>query len=262
MPRLFRNMKLIAGAGAAILVLLLLTAAPTFAHGVVTVGPYTVAIGWAHEPTYVDAQNAVQVVIKDASGKPVQDLNADALKVVVSTGGQTSSPLVLNNMYDPDTGLGIPGDYEAPIMPTVPGDYTFHVTGSIHGTAIDQTMTSSDQTFNSAVGATDIQFPTKLPATGDIVNLVNRISARVSALEGGGNVQATIQQAQSQASAAVGSAQNALDTANRAITLAVGAGVVGAVLGLLGLIVAYVAIRRASRKPEEALPVDTQTSAG
>ena len=254
MPRLFRNIKRLAGAGAGILMLLLLTAAPTFAHGVVTVGQYTVAIGWAHEPTYVDAQNAVQVVIKDASGKPIQDLTADALKVVVSTGGQTSSPLVLNNMYDPDTGLGIPGDYEAPITPTVPGDYTFHVTGSIDGTPIDQTMTSSDQTFNSAVGATDIQFPTKLPATGDIVNLLDRLGTRVTALEGGGNVQATIQQAQSQASAAASSAQNALDTANRAITLAVGAGVVGAVLGLLGLIVAYVAIRRVSRKPRGTPP--------
>ena len=122
-------------------------------------------------------------------------------------------------------------------------------------------MTSSDQTFNAAVGSTDIQFPTKEPSTGDIVNLVNRIGARVTTLEGG-NVQATIQQAQSQASAAVASAQNALDTANRAITLAVGAGVVGAVLGLLGLLVAFVAIRRVSRKPEEPLPGESQTSAG
>ena len=28
------------------------------------------------------------------------------------------------------------GDYETPLAPTAPGDYTFHLTGSIHGQAV------------------------------------------------------------------------------------------------------------------------------
>ena len=120
------------------------------------------------------------MVIKDAAGKPVTDLNDGDLKVTVSVGGQTSDALDLLNTFDPDTGLGVPGDYEAPIMPTAPGDYTFHLTGSIHGTAVDETATSSDATFNSVVDATGIQFPNQLPALTDIITRLDRIDARLA----------------------------------------------------------------------------------
>ena len=163
------------------LVALLLIAGVADAHIVKTFGPYTVALGWVHEPTYVGEQNAVQVVIKDAAGKAVTDLNDGDLKVTVAVGGKTSDPLDLLNTFDPDTGLGVPGDYEAPIIPTAPGDYTFHLTGSIHGTAVDETATSSDSTFNSAVDATGIQFPNQLPALTDIITRLDRIDARLSA---------------------------------------------------------------------------------
>ena len=102
--------------------------------------------------------------IKDAAGKAVTDLNDGDLKVTVSIGGQTSDALDLLNTFDPDTGLGVPGDYEAPIMPTAPGDYTFHLTGSIHGTAVDETATSSDATFNSVVDGD--RHPVPEPAAG------------------------------------------------------------------------------------------------
>ncbi|HEY7828048.1 MAG TPA: hypothetical protein VIB99_07425, partial [Candidatus Limnocylindrales bacterium] len=121
------------------------------AHVVKTFGTYSVALGWVHEPTYVGQQNAVQVVIKDAAGKAVTDLADGDLKVTVSVGGQASSPMPLLNTFDPDTGLGIAGDYEAPLIPTAPGDYTFHLTGTIDGTPVDETATSSDSTFNSVV---------------------------------------------------------------------------------------------------------------
>jgi len=65
-------------------------ATPVAAHIVKQVGPYSVAIGWVHEPTYVGQLNAVQVVIKDARGNPVSDLSADALKVVAKTAARRS----------------------------------------------------------------------------------------------------------------------------------------------------------------------------
>ena len=102
------------------------------------------------------------------------------LKVTVSVGGQTSDPLPLLNTFDPDTGLGIPGDYEAPIIPTAPGDYTFHLTGTIHATAVDEMAVSSDSTFNSVVGSTGIEFPNQLPALTDIVTRLDRIDARLA----------------------------------------------------------------------------------
>ncbi len=156
-------------------------AAPATGHVVKQIGPYSVAIGWVREPTYVGEQNAVQVVIKDSAGNPVSDLSADDLKVVVSAGNQQSDPMSLAPTFDEDTGLGIPGDYEATIIPTAPGDYTFHVTGTIHDQSVDETVTSSDSTSDAVVESTAIQFPAKLPALSGVITRLDRIDARIAA---------------------------------------------------------------------------------
>ena len=192
------------------LAMLFALAMPDFAHAVVTVDPYTLAIGWAHEPTYTGAQNAVQVVVTDSSGQPVADLKPGDLQVVVSLGGVTTSPLSLDPTYDEDTGLGTKGDYEAPIQPTAPGSYTFHVTGSVDGTAVDQTVTAGDDTFDPVVGPQAIQFPNQEPGIGDVVTRLDREDSRLGALE-------------------TGSASTSL------VWVAVGVGAVGAVLGLVAL---------------------------
>jgi hypothetical protein len=227
----------IAVAAAAIAVLLIAGVAD--AHVVKNFGTYGVALGWVHEPSYVGEQNAVQVVIKDAAGKPVNDLNDGDLKVTVSIGGKTSDALDLLNRYDPDTGLGVPGDYEAPIIPTTPGDYTFHLTGSIHGTAVDETATSSDATFNSVVDGTGIQFPNKLPALTDVITRLDRIDARLAnpapAASVAPNSAPTEDPAIGVASSAAASAQTA---ANNALLTGGAIGAAGVVIGLAALALA------------------------
>ena len=193
------------------------------AHVVKQVGPYTVALGWVREPTYVGQLNAVQVVIKDAKGNPVSDLSADDLKVVVSTADQQSDPMSLAPTFDEDTGLGIPGDYEAPMIPTALGDYTFHVTGTIHITKIDETATSSDTTFDSVVDPSAVQFPNKLPAVGDLATRIERVDARV----------------QSQISAA----NDAKSSAQGALVVGIAVGGAGVLIGLVGLALAIMARR-------------------
>jgi len=193
------------------------------AHVVKQVGPYTVALGWVREPTYVGQLNAVQVVIKDAKGNPVSDLSADDLKVVVSTADQQSDPMSLAPTFDEDTGLGIPGDYEAPMIPTALGDYTFHVTGTIHSTKIDETATSSDTTFDSVVDPSAVQFPNKLPAVGDLATRIERVDARV----------------QSQISAA----NDAKSSAQGALVVGIAVGGAAVLIGLVGLALAIMARR-------------------
>jgi hypothetical protein len=232
MPKFVCSIVRVAGMPAVALLLVLAIAQPVLGHIVVDVGTYHLAIGWAHEPTYVGEQNAVEVFVSDADSKPVADLTPDDLKVVVSTGGQQSDALALSPSFDEDTGLGTPGDYLAPIIPTAPGDYTFHVTGSVHGTAVDETASSSDSTFDSAVAPTVIQFPAKLPTLGDVATRIDREDARV-------------QQASSDSAAAQ-------DAANRALTLGVAVGVAGIVLGLAGLLLGWRALRRADRSGQPA----------
>jgi hypothetical protein len=188
------------------------------AHIVKQVGPYSVAIGWVKEPTYVGEQNAVQVVIKNAKGEPVRDLSGDDLKVVVSVGGKDSDPMALEPTFDEDTGLGIPGDYEAPLIPTALGAYTFHVTGSIHGTALDEKATASDTTFDEVVAPTAIQFPAALPPLDELVTRIERTDARA------------------------GDAQSAADDAGGMALIALIAGIstggLGILLGLIGIVLA------------------------
>jgi hypothetical protein len=221
----------------------LLVAGVADAHIIKTFGKYTVALGWVHEPTYVGEQNAVQVVIKDAAGKAVTDLNDGDLKVTVSVGGKTSDPLDLLNTFDPDTGLGVPGDYEAPIIPTALGDYTFHLSGTIDGTAVDETAASSDSTFNSVVDATGIQFPNQLPALTDVITRLDRIDARLAlspapssgAVAAAGPSTEPIFNAVDAASAAAASAQSA---ANEALLVGALVGAAGVVIGLAALAIA------------------------
>lgn len=226
---------------------------PAQAHVLKDFGPYSVALGWVHEPTYVGQLNAVQVVIKDAKGKAVVDLASGDLKVVVSVGGQVSASLDLLNTFDPDTGLGIPGDYEAPLVPTVPGDYTFHLTGKIHATAVDETATSSDATFNSAVDESAVQFPAKLPSLTEITTRLDRLDARVAAVASASPPAAVASAAPpapgaaaiDQANAVASSAQTAASQARDAASTAL---LVGVVVGGLGIILGGAALFVATRR--------------
>jgi hypothetical protein len=215
----------------ATLLLSLVVSSTVSAHVVKQFGTYSVAMGWLHEPTYVGVENAVQVIVKDGGGNPVNDLAPGDLKVVVSTAGQQTAALPLQPSFDPDTGLGTPGEYTASLIPTEVGDYTLHLTGSIHSTPVDETSTSSDQTFDSVTAGTDVQFPVKEPAIGDVSTLVQRVDGRATS-------------AQSAASAAQQAATNATDDAARALIVGSAVGGLGVLLGLAGLFVGLRASRR------------------
>ncbi len=247
---MFAYIRLVRHVGVAVpiaAIAVMLVAGSTQAHVLKTFGPYSVALGWVQEPTYVGQLNAVQVVVKDASGKAVVDIGDGDLKVVVSIGGQSSAALDLLNKFDPDTGLGVPGDYEAPLVPTAPGDYTFHLSGKIHDTVVDETATSSDSTFNSVVDQTDIQFPTQLPSLTEITTRLDRVDARVTAVASGAPPAVASAppdtSAIDAATAANAAATQAHDSASTALIVAVVLGGLGVILGAAGL---FVATRRRS----------------
>ena len=137
-------------------------AAPAaFAHEHRAVGKYEFTVGWNDEPAYAGFKNAVGVEIEDASHKPVTD-GVD-LKVEVGTGtSKVTLPM--------EAAFGQPGNYRSSIVPTRPGKYTFHFTGTIRGEAVDATFTSSETTFDDIKSPSDVQFPAKDPTTGDLAN--------------------------------------------------------------------------------------------
>jgi hypothetical protein len=204
-----RHLRTFLGGAAAATYLLLSLSGLASAHVPIQVGTYEVALGWAEEPTYVGELNAVQILVADADGNPVTDLGPDDLTVVVSAGGQDSAPLSFSPAFDTEEGTGTPGDYRAPLIPTVAGDYTFHLTGTVHGNAVDETATSGEDTFDSPTGETSIQFPNPVPAISDLANRIDRVDSRSSS------------------------------DASTALYVGSGLGLAGIVLGLAALALAY-----------------------
>jgi hypothetical protein len=216
-----------------------LLVAPTIAlgHTVQHAGSYTLEIGWRVEPTYVGIPNGVSVTITDAAGKPVVDLGPDDIRVVVTTANQPSPDLSFEPGFDPEEMAGPLGQYDAAIEPTAPGDYTFHITGTVHGQKVDITVTSGDATFDAVKESTNLQFPMKLPSISEVATRLDRIDARVAAIPtGSGPTQASVD-------AALAAATDARAAADRALIVGGVLGGAGLVVGALGLLMA----RRARR---------------
>ena len=229
-----KNITAIVGAAAIALLIGVASPLAASAHAVLNVAQYRVAIGWQFEPsggddTYAGTSNAIQVFVdiptaKNAIGTPVSDLNSDCTKpdfvVTVTVGSTTSSPFCPAPAYDPDTGNGRLDEYDYALTPTAVGTYTFHITGRIHGVAIDRTIASGSSTFDSVADSTSGDFPIAVPP-------VSALSTKIDAVDGRASI-----------------AQSAATSAQSSATAAIVVGGVGVVLALISGLAALVAVRR------------------
>ncbi|MDQ2655094.1 MAG: hypothetical protein M3Z20_18845 [Chloroflexota bacterium] len=115
-------------------------------------GQYVMEVGFRDEPALQGQPNAVFIAVeKYGTGgtEPVDGL-AGTLQAEVSRDGVAKTiPFV--PMGD--------GVYEAPFVPTATGDYTFRIFGDIEGNAVDESVTSGPQTFNSVDPLSAHEFP-------------------------------------------------------------------------------------------------------
>lgn len=137
-------------------------------------GPYSVELGWVGEPAYSGSRNAVEVHVEDSAGRPVADPRG-SLRVEVSF-GDARRDLALEP-------AGEAGRYEAAIVPTRPGTYAFHVTGTLRGRRIDVAATCSERTFECVEGGDAIQFPVADPAASELDRKLDRALLRARAAE-------------------------------------------------------------------------------
>lgn len=115
-------------------------------------GKYLVEFGWRIEPAYTTLLNGPELTVSThGDEQPVEGLD-ETLEIEVSYGGK-SKMLRLRAISDS------PGSYTADLMPTQPGDYTFHLTGTIGDAVIDEVFDSSKGEFSTVEPITDIQFP-------------------------------------------------------------------------------------------------------
>ena len=190
------------------------------AHELKHVGKFNFLVGFGNEPAFLGQQNFVQAFFSYASnGKPVTNIGS-SLKVAVEWGNHSMNVQLVPS-FDPDSGLGTVGEYDAYFFPTALGKYTFHFTGSLQGQKIDESFTSGPDTFALVTDPTTVEFPNKVPT-------LSQVSQRL---------QAEIPRLQAEAAAAKSDASSQASTAKTF-------GIVGIVVGGLGLIVAIVALTR------------------
>ena len=137
-------------------------------------GLHQVTIGWGEEPAYAGLENFVEVEVREASGKPVDDLGDDAAVEVTFEDERISLPLVPGEE---------PGEFRATIVPTRPGTYSFRVTGRADDETVEATASCSEATFDCVVSQAEVQFPVQDPSTGEIAE---RLDQELSRDEGDG----------------------------------------------------------------------------
>lgn len=188
-------------------------------------GDLKMGVGFGTEPAYAGQPNSVQLILSHG-GEPVVDLG-DTVDVEVEFADQTMA-LELEPNFAVGA-FGEPGDYRAWFIPTRPGHYTFHFTGTIEDEEIDESFTSGPRTFGDVNDPAEIQFPEQDPTTGELADRIDREVPRLTtAID-------DVRAASTEAS----------DDAAGALTL----GLVGVVVGILGVIAAVAALVASRRRP-------------
>ena len=98
-----------------------------FAHETVTAGNYQIEIGWLTEPPISGQMNGIVVnITQGAEEQPVEDVSDLVVSVVY---GDQTRALLLQPL-----GEDTPGQFVAPILPTIPGQYTVQLSGKLGDT--------------------------------------------------------------------------------------------------------------------------------
>lgn len=176
-------------AGVLIVVLLMCAfAIVASAHEGRAVGDYEITFGWRAEPALAGMMNGPEVYLSVHEHEEAEDdheheegaehevsFPADIevnLQAEVTFGSETTT-LTLRPAW------GETGHYIAELVPTMPGDYSFHLTGTIGDTAVDEVFSSSDGQFSSVEPASDVMFP----AVGSLEARIAELERRIAELE-------------------------------------------------------------------------------
>jgi hypothetical protein len=151
------------------------------AHEKRMVGDHVLEVGWLQEPAFVGYPNAVSFTVAHGKEPAEGQFEVEIIFGVEDTDERTD-PLPLEPVDES------PGEYQAAIIPTRPGQYTFRVTGTLEdGDAVDESFTSSESTFDEVQDPAALQFPVQDPTTGELAEAVTRLTDRVEELRSGGD---------------------------------------------------------------------------
>jgi hypothetical protein len=102
---------------------------PALAHESITIGDYTLVVGWLSEPPIAGQSNGIVVEVSTSDGQPVEDISS--LTLTLSYGGQEKT-LSLEPVDEHS-----PGRFMGPVLPTIPGEYSVIFGGTLGDTAVN-----------------------------------------------------------------------------------------------------------------------------
>ena len=165
----------IAAAVAVVVASLGIFATSAAAHERRTVGPYTFVVGWITEPSYVGQLNALDLTVTEtASTKAVEGLEKTLKADLITGGGAAAMPLTIAARF------GLPGKYQGLVLPTKVGDYTFHITGTVNTTQVDEKFESGPGRFGAIEDIAALQFPTKVPSNSDLASKLDDANVKLT----------------------------------------------------------------------------------
>ena len=148
---------------------------PVRAHEGREVGEYVIVFGWRVEPAYAGVLNGPEFTVEHHdTGEAVEGLE-ETLQLMIHFGDQ-SRLLTLYPVW------GEPGHYTADLLPTRPGDYSFHLFGAIAETEVDEMFSSADGEFSTIEPAADITFPALDDTTAALQAQIDELRAQIEAL--------------------------------------------------------------------------------
>jgi hypothetical protein len=140
------------------------------------VGPYTFVVGWIDEPAYVNSINSLDLTVTETTGAKAVEGLEKTLKADLTFGGSTTSqPLTITARF------GLPGKYSGYVLPTKPGDYTFHITGTVGTTNVDEKFESGPGRFGAIESTDPLQYPQKVVSNSDLAARLDQLQTLVIA---------------------------------------------------------------------------------
>ncbi|HYH27896.1 MAG TPA: hypothetical protein VEA19_03850 [Actinomycetota bacterium] len=204
-----RSVRLVLASG--LFCLIPAMASPAWAHETRQVGDYELVVGWWQEPAFAGQPNGPEVTVTKG-GDPVNE--GVELEVELVFGSETMTyPLEAAFVVGV---FGDEGNYNANLVPTRPGTYTYRLTGTIEGNQIEEEFTSGPETFGDIEDPAELAFPAVDPSQAELASRLERETQRLN---------------------------EEVDAASSARTF----GFVGMGVGLLALVLAALALARARR---------------
>lgn len=165
----------IAAATCVIVASLGIFASPAAAHERRTVGPYTFVVGWIVEPAYVGQLNSLDLTVTEtATSTAMEGLEKTLKAELIAGGGSAVRQLTIATRF------GLPGKYQGQVVPTKVGDYTFHITGTVNLTTIDEKFESGPGRFGGIEEISALQFPNRMASPEDLAAKLDDVNTKLS----------------------------------------------------------------------------------